>query len=492
MADDKTNLLASEIFEKLPIELVVFNRDFQLRYANYLARCTAFKFKNRDQLKTRSEEEIMLEWGKRNLEKVRDSNQKVVWEDIARVDSDDPQLIYRNLEPITFGREKVYLGYAFDITTVRRNEVDLDQGRTIFLAFLQSMEALVFIVNDRGAINYLSDNVESFFGGKAEDIIEKDITAIGGPFEENGMRWIREVKLNSQEKFSRKVTWQSPKGQKKYKLDLEFLKNPLDGNAIFGSLVDITKKENYEQNLKESINEANELIELKSNFINIVSHEMRTPLAGMRTSLELLFPILEQQKDQRAIKHLKRISAQVERMSEMMRDVIDMNRLGIKAGQLELVELDLVQKLREVIRYLIDVKFTKRHVELTSKVDRLRFLTDEKAFNTIFTNLIDNALKFSPSKDVRVEFEPTSTGVQIRVIDFGVGIPSGDQAKLFQSFSRATNAQSFEGTGLGLVIVKRYVELLNGSISLESNSNHTVFSVDLPVIENQLVVDDDR
>jgi signal transduction histidine kinase len=219
---------------------------------------------------------------------------------------------------------------------------------------------------------------------------------------------------------------------------------------------------------------------------------MRTPLAGMRTSLELLTPRIEKLKDERSMLHLKRISAQVERMSEMMRDVIDMNRLGIKAGQLELVEVDLIEKLREVIRYLIDIKFPKRSVILKADIERLRFLTDEKAFNTIFSNLIDNALKFSPAKDVQVEFEPTETGVYIRVVDFGVGIPAEDQTKLFQSFSRASNAQSFEGTGLGLVIVKRYVELLNGAISFDSKAGLTIFSVFLPLIESPLVADDDR
>lgn len=492
MADDRTELLAAEIFEKLPAELVVFNRNFEIRYANFLGQCTAFKFKDREKLKPRSEGEILREWGKRNLEKVRDTNQKHEWEDIARVENADPQLIYRCLEPLTFANEKVYLGYAFDITTIRRNEVDLDQGRAIFLAFLNNMEALVFIVTSDGVINYLSDNIDTFFGGVVEQKIGKTINAIGGPFKENGKRWLKELKEERSGKFSRKVTWQSKKGQKIYKLDLEFIKNPLDGDAIFGSLVDITKKENYEENLRESINEANELVALKSNFINIVSHELRTPLAGMRTSIELLTPRIQKLDDQKAMQHLDRISAQVERMSEMMRDVIDMNRLGVKAGQLELVEVDLVAKLKEVIQYLIDIKFAKRQVKLHTKVDRLRFLTDEKAFNTIFSNLVDNALKFSPAKTVHVEFEPSDSGVNIRVIDNGVGIPIKDQSKLFQSFSRAANAQSFEGTGLGLVIVKRYVELLNGSISFESDQKKTVFSVFLPVIDNHLIDDDDR
>jgi PAS domain S-box-containing protein len=388
-------MFASEIFEKLPVEIVVFDQDYQLRYANFLARCTAFKFKNREHLELRTEEEILREWGKRNLQEAQKSNQPHTWEDIARVESGDPQLIYRSVEPIRVGAETVYLGYAFDITSVRRNEVDLDQGRTIFQAFLDNMEALVFIVSTDGVIGYLSENVATFFGGKVEKRIGKKIDAIGGPFKENGPRWLSEVEEYSGEKFSRKVVWQSKNGSKVYKLDMEFVKNPLDGSSIFGSLVDITKKENYEENLRESINEANELIALKSNFINIVSHEMRTPLAGMRTSLELLAPRIEKLKDERATKHLNRIAAQVERMSEMMRDVIDMNRLGIKAGELELVEVDLIAKLQEVIRYLIDIKYAKRIVELDSKVDRLRFLTDEKAFNTIFTNLIDNALKFS-------------------------------------------------------------------------------------------------
>lgn len=231
--------------------------------------------------------------------------------------------------------------------------------------------------------------------------------------------------------------------------------------------------------------EAQRLLQMKTNFINVVSHELRTPLAGIQSSLDLLRLRFNKQLPQEVFEYLSKIELQTSRMSQMMRDVIDMNRLGLNDSELEISELDVRQQLIEIVDYLLSTKHLKRNVDFHLPQNPLTIFTDERGFSTLFTNLIDNALKFSPKGKVEVHLEPWNEGCRIKVLDTGVGIPVEDQKRLFQSFFRGSNANSFEGTGLGLVIVKRYTEMLGGEIDLKSEPGHTEITVYLPDLATQ-------
>jgi signal transduction histidine kinase len=239
------------------------------------------------------------------------------------------------------------------------------------------------------------------------------------------------------------------------------------------------------QSKTSDFSEAHRLLQMKTNFINVVSHELRTPLAGIQSSLDLLRLRFANQLPLEVFEYLSKIELQTARMSQMMRDVIDMNRLGLNDSEIEVSELDVRQQLIEIVDYLLSTKHMKRKVSFHLPPAALKVNTDERAFSTMFTNLIDNALKFSPKGKVQVHLEEWNDGCHIKVIDNGVGIPLEDQKRLFESFFRGSNANSFEGTGLGLVIVKRYTELLGGEIEVKSNTGHTEITVYLPDLATQ-------
>lgn len=231
--------------------------------------------------------------------------------------------------------------------------------------------------------------------------------------------------------------------------------------------------------------QAQQLVEMKTNFINVVSHELRTPLAGIQSSIDLLKIRFGDSLPSEVYEYLGRIELQSQRMSQMVRDVIDMNRLGLNDSPLEISIVNVRQRLMEIVDYLLSTKHMKRKVKFRLTKEAVFMHTDERGFSTLFTNLIDNALKFSPKGSVEVTLDSHPDGCEIHVIDTGVGIPQQDQDQLFNSFFRASNASSFEGTGLGLVIVRRYAELLGGTISFKSEPGHTEFKVYLPDLANQ-------
>ncbi len=225
-----------------------------------------------------------------------------------------------------------------------------------------------------------------------------------------------------------------------------------------------------------------QLNEFKSQFIATVSHEYRTPLASILAAASTVkqhsdkLPISKQQR------FLEMIEQKARHMSKLVDDMLQVNQIELDKTSFKPAPLDLLQFFSELIEQQ-RLTVSDRH-ELIFKITGKSqgFWGDKGLLRQIFTNLVTNAIKYSPEGG-NIEFH--LIGKDARVIfsvqDEGIGIPEADQKNLFKSFSRASNVDTIPGSGLGLVIVKSCVELHGGDISLDSQIGRgTKFTVSLP------------
>lgn len=237
-----------------------------------------------------------------------------------------------------------------------------------------------------------------------------------------------------------------------------------------------------EAELEEALNKEKELNALKSRFVSMASHEFRTPLSTILSSIELV-EAYQDADNTRALKHITRIKSSVSTLTSILNDFLSLSRLeeGKVEAQPEWFNLqDFCLAVIDEMRG--QLKRGQKIVHEESGTGRDIFL-DKKFLKIVFFNLISNAIKYSPEdKPIRCITRIQENMLAIAIQDQGLGIPKEDQPHLFTRFFRAHNVENIQGTGLGLNIVKRYIELLNGTIRFESNLGFgTSFFVEIPL-----------
>jgi PAS domain S-box-containing protein len=260
-----------------------------------------------------------------------------------------------------------------------------------------------------------------------------------------------------------------------------------DGRALrmTGTNVDITQRKRAEVELLAALQREKELSEMKSKFVSIASHELRTPLATILSSAELLEHYSENLSAEDKLKMLHGIQSSVKRMNGMIEDVLIVGKAEAGALQFAPGPVDLSELCRKVVEELRGGVAKQHTIRFERRFDRSSLNLDEKLLRHILTNLLSNAVKYSPpGSTVSLLLAERERQAVIEVTDQGIGIPAEDQARLFESFHRASNVGSRQGTGLGLVIVKKAVELHGGSIDIDSKVDAgTRISVRLPLTQ---------
>ncbi|NEQ27780.1 MAG: HAMP domain-containing histidine kinase, partial [Microcoleus sp. SIO2G3] len=233
---------------------------------------------------------------------------------------------------------------------------------------------------------------------------------------------------------------------------------------------------------QQALQQAQDVYLLKSRFISLVSHEFRNPLNVISGTTQLL----ERYPDwppERQADCFRRIKAAIARMIELLDDVLIVSRA--EAGKLDFspapvaIEAFCAQLIEE-----FKLGSGREHrLIFTVQGECGQPKLDEKLLRLIFSNLIANAIKYSPANSaVTLELVGKPAAIVFRVRDSGIGIPIEDQPRLFDAFFRAQNVGSTPGTGLGLAIAKQAIDLHGGAIEVESIANlGTTFTVTLPV-----------
>jgi PAS domain S-box-containing protein len=244
--------------------------------------------------------------------------------------------------------------------------------------------------------------------------------------------------------------------------------------------VHIRKK--AEEEARKALDRERELNELKSKFVSIASHEFRTPLSSVLSSASLIGQYTERKEIDKVKKHVLRIKSSVNQLTSILNDFLSLGKL--EEGKTEVVkeEIHLPEFLSEICEEIAPTLKTGQELKLNYNGPVQRIHSDGRILRNILFNLLSNASKYSEiNNPIYVECNTSPDGVSFSIRDEGIGIPEDDQKHLFDRFFRASNAGNVQGTGLGLNIVKRYAELLSGSITFKSeNGKGSSFTVWIP------------
>lgn len=294
------------------------------------------------------------------------------------------------------------------------------------------------------------------------------------------------------------------------------------------TVIEIALSRHYaEQRIRQALQTEKELSKLKSLFVANASHEFRTPLATIRSSIDLLELYCREIMDEKKSKHFQRINIAIEQLLQLLDDLLvigkaESGKLDFNPLPLNLVEF--CQNLVEELQFNVCVQYglKKFNNSLCLNTDHPKFqmletsaeptlpwhneiepvseapkriaftyqgnfanaCMDENLLHKILTNLLSNAIKYSPESEI-VSFDLSCENeiVTFRIQDYGIGIALEDQQQLFEPFYRAANVGKIKGTGLGLSIVKKCVELHKSKINIESQIGiGSTFIVKLPLV----------
>jgi len=239
--------------------------------------------------------------------------------------------------------------------------------------------------------------------------------------------------------------------------------------------------------LSEALDKEKMLNEIKGRFVSMASHEFRTPLSTVLSSASLLSRYTAEGEQDKRNRHIEKIKNSVKHLNDILEDFLSLGKLDegkviTLADSFDIYEFitDITEEMRG---------FVKNNQQIVYDHEGpLQVYTDRKLLKNILINLIGNAIKFSTDgSTVWIHSACNDQMAVISIKDEGIGISSDDQEHLFSSFFRAANATNIQGTGLGLHIVKRYIDLLNGDVALTSELNKgTNITITIPITKEVL------
>jgi len=234
--------------------------------------------------------------------------------------------------------------------------------------------------------------------------------------------------------------------------------------------------------LTKALSKEKELGDLKSRFVSMASHEFRTPLSTILSSASLLAKYTETEEQEKRDKHIQRIKGSVSNLTDILNEFLSIGK--IEDGKIEVRYTHF--NIKEFVEILVaemqgnakggqQILYSHQGVEW--------FNLDMSLFRNICLNLLSNAVKFSNEKGIiSVQSLVDTNGFSLKVEDNGIGIATKDQEHLFERFFRASNVTNIQGTGLGLHIISKYIELMNGTIGFKSElEKGTTFTIEFPI-----------
>jgi len=224
--------------------------------------------------------------------------------------------------------------------------------------------------------------------------------------------------------------------------------------------------------LTEALEREKEVSDMKSRFVSMASHEFRTPLSAILSSTSLIDHYKDPEQSEKRHKHIERIRSSVRNLTDILDDFLSLDKLEQSKVEVNNTQFDLHKLVEDVTEETSGMMKKKNQRVNVLHDGQGEIVQDKKIVRNILLNLLSNAIKYSPEDgEIIIRTASKNNKVSVSIEDKGIGIPSEAQKDLFSKFFRARNAANIQGTGLGLNIVKRYMELLDGSIYFVSEEN---------------------
>ena len=381
----------------------------------------------------------------------------------------------------------------------------LKDNKAFFKVCFDSMQVGIVVFNLKKEIVLSNTPLMEIFNYTSKEIYKQHIEVL---FKTNNL--INEfIEGHNDVKFKSLIeTFGIKKGGIEIPIEVSFGKIDFEGEIYYKALIsDITvrkekelKKDilNYQleaevklrtieleeviKKLKISLNKEKDLNILKTQFISLASHEFKTPLSAIITSTELIIKYADLNRIDKRNEHFLKVKSKIIFLNNMINNLLTLE--NIESGNIipSYSKFKFTDFVKDIINNTTPFLKKNQQIIFSNNIDDFIY-QDPKIVKIILTNLLFNAIKYS-KKDIHIKIDTDTKSIYFNIEDQGIGIPLNAQKLIFQRFFRANNAIYYPGTGIGLNIVKGYLEKLNGSISFESTENKgTVFKVILPKLD---------
>ncbi|MCU0565046.1 MAG: PAS domain-containing sensor histidine kinase [Oculatellaceae cyanobacterium Prado106] len=384
---------------------------------------------------------------------------------------------------------------------------DLEALRRQQKLILNSIGEGVYGVDRQGRVTFVNPAAATMIGWSIEDLVGQVMHSVlhhskpdGQPYPIYECPIYEAIRDGRVHRTYTEVFWRKDGSS----FPVEYISTPIQNEQgeLIGAVVtfqDITQRKwaeavlqrtNEELELKvrdrtEELQQANEqlqeLSELKSRFVAMVCHEFRNPLNNILLSASSLQRYDAHLSSDQRLEYIQNVETNVERMTRMIDDILVIGKIEAHRLTLQPAPLELIQFCRSLVA---EMQFlaAEHQLSITSRHRQLIAELDEKLLRSILTNLLANSIRYSrPQNQIHLQLLKRNDQVIFRLSDRGIGIPSDDLPHLFDPFYRGKNVSNTPGTGLGLNIVKRFVDLHHGHIQVNSKLNvGTTFTLTFP------------
>ncbi len=450
---------------------------------------------------------------------------------------------FLSVSEVILENRMVYAGIIHDISELKKIEEALRESENKLNAIITNAVDGIITINDRGIMEIVNPAAAKLFGYEVEELVGKNVSTIttgthqvhhdeyldnylktgkkkiiGIGREEMGQRKngtvfpcllsVSEIQLDNRKIFAGIIHDLSEQKEaearvKRMNIELEqrveerteklvevvnkllMTNNNLKREIQERKAVEAALKASQAE-VKKALEKERELNELKSRFVSMASHEFRTPLSTILSSASLISRYTEQGTEANREKHVNRIKSAVNNLTHILNDFLSLSKLEEGRFENQPEWFCLKTLVEKTIDEMKSITKSNQKIEYQHFGKEVSVFLDKKFTQNICINLISNAIKYS-EKTIFMVTEVQERGIIIKVKDQGIGIPKEEQEYLFTRFFRAKNAINIQGTGLGLNIVRKYLELMNGEITFESQLNvGTTFTITLPLLANQI------
>ncbi len=386
-----------------------------------------------------------------------------------------------------------YIIVQEDITEKKKMEEKLMESEAHFRSVWENSHDAMRLVNSKGEIVDVNNAFCELVGKSKNELLGKPYFVIYKNFQvEKGVEIFpkRFNDVEKQTKFESEVQlWNG----KRYWLELSnsVLKFKDKSPLMLSIIRDISQRKEMIWATIEAKEKAEEMNRIKTQFFIYMSHELRTPFMGIMGYAQLLSDEL---KDPLLQSMTKGIINTSKRMLDTLNNILDVTKLEFDQNEMVYSDVNLGEAVLDVYNNFL-VAAREKNIKLIKKIpkEEITFKTDRRIIYGILNNLVNNAVKFTDSGFVEIKLNrlnlKNNQAIRLTIKDTGVGIPIEKQKLIWEEFRQASEgtARAYQGSGLGLTIVKKYVEMLNGKITLKSEENKgSTFIVELPIDGNNV------
>ncbi|MGB3144576.1 MAG: PAS domain-containing sensor histidine kinase [Maribacter sp.] len=367
----------------------------------------------------------------------------------------------------------------------------------IFNLLSEGISEGIILVNKEQKIVATNSAADEMFGYDKEELLGKPLeTIIPARYRDNHSHHVSSFIKKSEKRSMGRGRDLNGLRKNGDEFPVEAGLNPFElygGSYVMALVTDITERKNYTRKLEKTVQERTkqltdalakekELNELKTRFLSLVSHEFKTPLSSILSSTTLISKYKDAEQQDKRDKHINTIKNKVHQLDTILNDFLSVERLDSGKVNYNIAEFPLTRLVNEVVYDANMLLKAGQHIQYPENVDEVQLVFDEKTLGLALSNLLQNAIKYSPEDStIRIVFKTENDFYNIEVVDQGIGIPATQQKYIFDRYFRAENALLHQGTGIGLNIAKQHLANIGATLTFNSEENvGSTFIISIP------------